>query len=142
MGKNTVLSKKKDFKNINVFTASVNKLIGALYSNQFLDEEENKLHFGIGHPLDGVIAELHPHGIHLKFSYAYIKNHIAFQENIKFDIPEINTLFNYSVNLQYLYLFPHDRDEFPDTPLGMEQRAAYFMVVLQVALEKIHTLNK
>jgi hypothetical protein len=142
MGKNTVLSKKKEFKNIKVFTTSLNKLISVLYSNQFLDEEDNKLHFGAGNQLDGVTAELHPHGIHLKFSYDYIRNHLAFQENKKFNIPEINTLFNYNVNLQYVCLYPNDRDEFPDTPLGMEQRAAYFMVVLQVALEQILTLNK
>lgn len=141
MGKNSQLSKKKEFKNIKVFTNSLVKLIYAIYPNQFFDEEDNELHFST-RDLDGVIVQLHTHGLHFKFSYAYIKANKVFQEDLSFSIPEINTLYNYNVNLQLLTLYPFDRDEFQDTPLGMEQRAAYFIAVLQVALQNIILLKK
>ncbi|RLJ61613.1 hypothetical protein CLV86_2636 [Lacinutrix venerupis] len=141
MGKNSQLNNKKEFKYITEFTHSIIKLVYAKYPNQFFDEENNELHFST-RELDGVIVQFHTHGLHLKFSYAYIKANKVFQEDLSFNIPEINTLFNYNVNLQLLTLYPFDRDEFRDTPLGMEQRSGYFITVLQVALQHINLLKK
>ena len=142
MNNKKAVSKIIEYKNISVFTDSLNQLIGILYPNHFLDIEDNKLHFKLGNDLDGVIVNLYSKSIHLKLSYSFIRNHFAFQENIKLHLPEINTLFNYNVNLQHVYLYPNERDNFPDTTLGMEDRAAYFLRVLQVALGKIIIISE
>ena len=48
---------------------------------------------------------------------------------------ELNAIYKWKGNSGYGYLYPRDRDMFEDSELGMEQKACYFIVVIQVLLK-------
>mgnify|MGYP000294794634 CR=1 FL=1 len=134
MGKNNALPKIKRFKHLIVFKEHVESLLKVMYPNEVVSE--NDIICKSEH-LVGVSAIIHPYHIYIDLNEAYINNSPIFKKKYMHKLDAINTTFDYRASSKRVYVYPKDRDEFPDTPLGMEQRAAFFVLVLELSLKHI-----
>lgn len=138
MERNKKLLSTKGFKHLKVFKSQVSSLIKLVYPQEeiteytilFKSKERN-----------GISAIVHPYHIYIDVSEAYVNATPILKKEYKHTLTAINTSFDYRPSSKRVYLYPLDRDEFPDTPLGMEQRAAFFIVVLEVCLKHLVNLK-
>lgn len=134
MERNTGLPKYKEFKNVEYFNKQKEELLSHLYPDAILNG--NKIKFP-SNMYDGITAEITAGSIYVYLNNEFKQSHSSLKENNAFELPLVNTRFSLTFSSGKGYMYPRDRSEFPDTELGMEQKAAFFVMVLQVCLAEL-----
>jgi len=132
MIRNNTLPKIKEFENEQHFYNHVNKLLVVLYPKAtitgktiaFQQDKYLGISIGIGS------TSLYP-----QLSESFRKEHSAFLKNGKTNLEEVNTPYQWTGSTGKGYMYPRDRDMFEDSELGMEQKAFYFIVIVEVLLK-------
>src|SRR5690606_4848269 len=138
MKRNNQLPKIKEFKYKSHFYRHKNDLLKAIFPEA---EIVDKQIIRFKQPnFYGIIADVNSDSIHLEINSAFKKQHDWLKSNQNVRLEVVNTSFQYTASSGKGYLYPWDRDMFEDSELGMEQKAQYFVLVLQVCLN--HIINQ
>ncbi|GGG88546.1 hypothetical protein GCM10011416_01000 [Polaribacter pacificus] len=136
MKRNTVLPKLVIYKNEQHLYRHTFKLLKFLFPSATITENtiafQDSKHKGISISVSS--GSLYPF-----LSESFRKEHPTFFKNgfIKFE--KTNTPFQWTGSTGKGYMSPWDRDTFEDTEMGMEQKAYYFIVIIQVLLHYLTT---
>lgn len=134
MIRNTSLPKYKRFINEPHFNKHTKALIEHLYPDAIID---NKTITFTNEEYRGLVAEITSGSIYINLSSEFSDKHPVLRQNQSIPLPLVNTVYGLTGSTGKGYMYPFDRSEFPDTILGMEQKAAFFVVVLEVCLKQL-----
>ena len=118
MKRNTKLLGIKQFKHEDHFNTHVNALLKHLYPNAAIND--NKIAFKEA-PYMGISIVFYPSAIYAQLSEPFEKL--------------VNTKLQWTGSSGKCYMYPWDRNMFDDSILGMEQKAVFFVMVMEVALK-------
>jgi hypothetical protein len=132
MKRNKVLPKVVKFKHEQHFYNHLTKLLAMLYpkakiTGRIIAFQQDKYL--------GIVISLKPTNLHVELSDAFKCKNNTFSNSGDINFEELNAIYKWKGNSGYGYLYPRDRDMFEDSELGMEQKACYFIVVIQVLLK-------
>lgn len=132
MIRNNTLPKIKEFENEQHFYKHVNKLLVVLYPKATI--VDRTIVFQQDKYL-GISIDIRSTCLYPQLSESFRKANISFLKNgfIKFE--ETNTPFGWTGSTGKGYMYPWDRDMFEDSEMGMEQKAFYFIVIVEVLLK-------
>lgn len=134
MKKNTSLPDFKKFENEAHFYIHVSNLLKHLYSNAEIDGR--KITFS-EEPFIGVIGEITAASLYVYLDETFKEKHPLLKQNEHIKLPLVNTNLALTWSTGNGHMYPLDRNEFPDTKLGMEQKAAFFVIVMEVCLKQL-----
>jgi hypothetical protein len=132
MIRNNTLPEIKKFKHEQHFYNHLTKLLTILYPKAKI--KERIIAFQQDKYL-GIVISLKPTNLHVELSDAFKCKNNTFSNSGDINFEELNAIYKWKGNSGYGYLYPRDRDMFEDSELGMEQKACYFIVVIQVLLK-------
>ena len=132
MKRNNNLPKIKDFKNVQHFYDHLFKLLVILYPTASIVDKtisfQDPNNKGISIRIIG--TALYPN-----LNEEFRRNNIRFRKSGVQQFIETNTAYQWTGGTGKGYMYPRDRDMFEDSELGMEQKANYFIVIIQVLLQ-------
>lgn len=134
MTRNTALPKYKGFKNELHFHQHKIALIKQLYPEAIIKE---KIIEFTNPEYVGIEAEITAGSLYVFLSREFRQQHPVLLQNQSFELPLLNTRFSSTGSTGKGYMYPRDRSEFPDTELGMEQKAIFFVMVLEMCLKQL-----
>ena len=132
MIRNNAVLKFKEFKNEQHFYKHVNKLLVVLYPKAIITGKT------IAFQQDkylGISIVLNATNLHVELSEVFRSKQTVFLKSGDTNFEEVNVAYKWKGNSGYGYLYPRDRDMFEDSELGMEQKAFYFIVIVEVLLK-------
>lgn len=132
MIRNNTLPKIKEFENEQHFYKHVNKLLVVLYPKATIIDRtivfQQDKYLGISIALNAT-------NLHVELSEVFRSKQTVFSKSGDTNFEEVNASYKWKGNSGYGYLYPRDRDMFEDSELGMEQKAFYFIVIVEVLLK-------
>ena len=136
MERNEFLPKAKEFKHVEHFNKHLFKLLAILYPTAKLSkgkivfqDDANK----------GITIVVSPNSLYPNLSKAFREDNVKFSKNGIIDFEEVNTTYQWTGSSGLGYMYPCDRSMFQDCELGMEQKACFFVVVIQIVLQFLKT---
>tara|TARA_R110000851_G_scaffold256188_2_gene408609 strand:+ start:717 stop:1136 length:420 start_codon:yes stop_codon:yes gene_type:complete len=133
MKRNTKLLGIKQFKHEDHFNTHVNALLKHLYPNAAIND--NKIAFKEA-PYMGISIVFYPSAIYAQLSEPFRALYPKFQKNGMYSFEKlVNTKLQWTGSSGKCYMYPWDRNMFDDSILGMEQKAVFFVMVMEVALK-------
>ena len=139
MERNTKLMGIKQFKHEDHFRTHVNALLKHLYPHATIND--NKIAFREA-PYMGISFEFHPSAINAHLSESFRSLYPKFQKNGTRSFENlVNTKLQWTGSSGKCYMYPWDRNMFDDSILGIEQKAVFFVMVMEVVL-KFFIYNK
>lgn len=129
----------KQFKHERYFSIHVNALLKHLYPNALL--KDNMISFREA-PYMGITFKFYPTAIEANLSESFRALYPKFQKNGKNSFEQlVNTRLQWTGSSGKCYMYPFDRNMFDDSVLGMEQKAVFFVMIMEVVL-KFFIFNK
>lgn len=119
--KELLLKRKRNFNNIAHFQRSILNTLKEVFISDSIEE----LDFIMENNNETLRVRVLNYAIHIHFD-----NNFSSTES--FIEPVTNCWVRKTK--KSIYIYPRDRNAFRDTPLGMQQRAYYFVVCLQIVL--------
>ncbi|MFV1449138.1 hypothetical protein VBZ51_08320 [Maribacter sp. HS] len=133
MERNIGLAKSKDFKYADHFRSHLNALLVNLYDDAII---EGCIITFTDQTHKGIRFRIHPNAMYADLSEDFKEQHPRFKRNGYHSFHElINTGLKWTGSSGSCYMYPWDRDKFYDSKLGMEQKAVFFVMVMQVVLK-------
>jgi hypothetical protein len=133
MERNSHLPELKFFKNEKHFYTYTIQLLNCLYPSATISLDSKRISFK--DPLfKDVSFEITSGSLYPQLTPEFRERNPRFSKNGEFYLEEVNTPFKWTGSTGKGYMYPRDRDNFEDTEFGMEQKAYYFIVVVQVVL--------
>lgn len=132
MIRNNTLPKITKFENEQHFYKHLIKLLVILYPQATITGKT--ISFQQDRYL-GISIALKATNLHVELSEAFRSKNNSFSKSGDTNFEEVNASYKWKGNSGYGYLYPRDRDMFEDSELGMEQKAFYFLVIIEVLLK-------
>jgi hypothetical protein len=132
MKRNKVLPKVVKFKHEQLFYKHAFKLLAFLYPDATIIDETITFKDSC---YKGISIRITSSSLDPLLSSSFRNENTKFIKSGFIKLEEINTPFGWTGSTGKCYMYPWDRDMFQDSELGMEQKAYYFIVVIQVLLK-------
>ena len=116
------------------FSNQLDKLFQLFYPQENFDGRNYNFKTGI---YKGVTVKISSSDIYLELEYEFIKDKPGMGRNQGKQFDSLNVYFQYNASNRTVYMYPRDRDNFPETPYGSELKANYFFLIVQAALNYI-----
>lgn len=136
--RNTTLPAIYNFTNLDLFKKHLEALLKLLYPAEVFAEHQIKFKHS---NYKGITASIYSSCLYLELDTAYVVQNPHLKYNHVKELDALNVFFQYTASNNKVYLYPRDRDNFPDTPYGMEMRANYFVLVLVAALNYLEQIK-
>ena len=134
MERNNKLPKIKPFNNEEHFYRYTIQLLTFLYPSANISIKGKKII--LKNILNNeVVLEITATSLYPNLSSSFREENPRFSKNGSIFLEEINSNFQWTGSSGLGYMYPRDRDNFEDTKFGMEQKAYYFISVIQVVLQ-------
>jgi hypothetical protein len=121
------------FNNISHYKAYRTKLLRELYPNES-PVSIGKVIFKTS-SLKGVTVRLWKDEISIVLEEEYTLKNIELLNNLADATKHLNVFFKMKIGKTYIVLNPINKNEFPDTITGMENRARYYVLCLDLFLK-------
>lgn len=133
MERNKHLTEIRKFKHEDHFKSHVNALLKHLYPQAKINQTTIEF---TQEPYKGLTFVIYSDALHPFYNMDFKMKYPKMARSGEYNFEElVNTWFKVSGGSGKLYMYPRDRNMFEDSLLGMEQKAIYFVMIMEITLK-------